>query len=117
VGSVFRVTPAGTVKVLYSFTGLADGGNPVSPLARDPEGNFYGATFGGGMFSCYQGEPCGVVFKLDTTGTETVLHTFTGGADGAIPYAGLVRDAEGNLRQPLRHYRCRRRLTMELCSS
>jgi uncharacterized repeat protein (TIGR03803 family) len=40
---------------------------------------------------------CGVVFKLDTTGTETVLYSFTGGADGASPEAGLVRDGGGNL--------------------
>jgi uncharacterized repeat protein (TIGR03803 family) len=39
----------------------------------------------------------GVVFKLDTTGTETVLYSFTGGADGAEPYAGLLRDSAGNL--------------------
>ena len=39
----------------------------------------------------------GTVFKLDTTGTETVLHSFTGGADGAILYGGLVRDKAGNL--------------------
>jgi uncharacterized repeat protein (TIGR03803 family) len=37
------------------------------------------------------------VFKLDSAGTETVLHSFTGGADGASPHAGLIRDAQGNL--------------------
>ena len=97
LGSVFRMTPTGTVTVLYSFTGLADGGSPVSPLVRDQRGNIYGATSGRGTSTCPFNEPCGVVFKLDATGTETVLHTFTGGADGAIPYAGLVRDSEGNL--------------------
>ncbi len=38
----------------------------------------------------------GVVYKLDSTGKETVLHTFTGGADGAVPFAGLVVDRSGN---------------------
>ena len=42
-----------------------------------------------------QGE--GVVYKVDTTGQETVLYTFTGGADGADPYAGVIRDSAGNL--------------------
>jgi uncharacterized repeat protein (TIGR03803 family) len=37
------------------------------------------------------------VFKLDATGKETVLYSFAGGADGAYPSAGLVRDAVGNL--------------------
>jgi uncharacterized repeat protein (TIGR03803 family) len=39
----------------------------------------------------------GVVYKLDTTGQETVLHSFTGGADGGYPYAGVIRDSAGNL--------------------
>jgi hypothetical protein len=42
-------------------------------------------------------EPDGTVFKLDTMGRETVLYGFTGGADGAFPLAGLIRDAAGNL--------------------
>jgi len=42
-------------------------------------------------------EPDGTVFKLDTMGRETVLYSFTGGADGAFPLAGLIRDAAGNL--------------------
>ena len=37
------------------------------------------------------------MFKLDAAGTETVLHTFTGGADGLQPSAGLFRDSAGNL--------------------
>ena len=37
------------------------------------------------------------MFKLDTTGKETVLYAFTGGFDGANPLAGLVLDAQGNL--------------------
>jgi uncharacterized repeat protein (TIGR03803 family) len=97
VGSVFEMTPSGTVTVLYSFSGLADGGSPKSPLVQDSEGNLYGATSGGGIFTCLFSEPCGVVFRLDLTGTETVLHTFTGGADGAMPYSSLVRDPGGNL--------------------
>jgi uncharacterized repeat protein (TIGR03803 family) len=62
-------------------------------LVRDSAGNLYGTTLAGGNLAC----GCGVVFKLDTTGKETVLHRFTGGADGAYPEAGLVRDAAGGL--------------------
>jgi uncharacterized repeat protein (TIGR03803 family) len=66
-------------------------------LVRDNAGNLYGTTQVGGDLACGSGSGCGVVFKLDRNGTETVLHGFTGGKDGAFPAGGLVRDAEGNL--------------------
>jgi uncharacterized repeat protein (TIGR03803 family) len=96
-GTVFKLTPTGTETVLYSFTGGADGGNPYAGLVRDAGGNLYGTTVAGGGKSstCFYG--CGVVFKLSPTGTETVLHSFTRGADGGTPYAGLIQDAAGNL--------------------
>jgi uncharacterized repeat protein (TIGR03803 family) len=90
-GVVFKLDMTGTETVLYSFTGGADGSNPFAGLIRDSAGNLYGSTEQGGDASGF-----GVVFKLDTTGTETVLHSFTGGADGAHPYAGLIRDSAGN---------------------
>jgi uncharacterized repeat protein (TIGR03803 family) len=93
-GTVFKLDTTGRETVLHSFTGASDGASPFDALVRDPAGNLYGtATFGGDPF-CSSG--CGTVFKLDTTGKETVLHSFTGRADGAIP-AGLVRDPAGNL--------------------
>jgi uncharacterized repeat protein (TIGR03803 family) len=94
-GVVFRLDPDGEETVLYMFTGGADGGIPTAALVRDSAGNLYGCTGFGGDFSC-QGSGCGVVFKLDTNGKETVLHTFTGGADGGAPDS-LVTDAAGNL--------------------
>jgi uncharacterized repeat protein (TIGR03803 family) len=60
-------------------------------LIRDAAGNLYGSTIGGGAHHA------GTVFKLDAGGNETVLHHFTGGVGGASPYAGLIRDAAGNL--------------------
>jgi uncharacterized repeat protein (TIGR03803 family) len=61
-------------------------------LVIDAQGNLYGTTFGGGTLSK------GTVFKLTPAGTETVLHSFTAGTtDGTQPYAGLVRDGQGNL--------------------
>ena len=69
-----------------------DGGSPLwVVLARDPAGNLYGTTNGGGPSNA------GVVFKLDTSGNETVLHSFTGGADGGSPYVGVILGPEGNL--------------------
>jgi len=81
----------GSEIVLYSFTGGVDGGNPQSPLIRDSAGNLYGTTRVGGASNQ------GVVYKLDATGHEMVLYSFTGGADGAHPYAGLILDSAGNL--------------------
>jgi uncharacterized repeat protein (TIGR03803 family) len=93
-GVVFKLNKTGET-VLYSFTGGADGWSPVAGLIRDSAGNLYGTTFGGGARFGESGS--GVVFKLDTTGTETVLYSFTGGADGGSPAAGLIRDSAGNL--------------------
>jgi len=96
-GTVFKVTKTGKETVLYTFTGGADGGYPYAGLVRDAEGNLYGTTIEGGDLSCNHPYGCGTVFKVTKTGKETVLYTFTGGADGGYPYAGLVRDAKGNL--------------------
>ena len=98
-GTVFILDMAGKETVLYNFTGGADGNQPFADLIRDAKGNLYGTTFwGGGSAPCNGGNGCGVVFRLDTTGKETVLHAFTGtGGDGANPYDGLVQDPNGNL--------------------
>lgn len=90
-GTVFKVDTAGTETVLYSFTGGTDGSGPYAALIRDMAGNLYGTTFAGGAANV------GTVFKLDKTGKEAVVHSFTGGVDGSYPFAGLVRDAAGNL--------------------
>ena len=55
---VFRVNTFGDETLLYSFTGGADGGSPVSGVIRDAAGNLYGTTYSGGK------ESAGVVFKL-----------------------------------------------------
>jgi uncharacterized repeat protein (TIGR03803 family) len=97
-GVVFKLSPSGTETVLYSFTGGANGAFPEAALVRDAAGNLYGTTLNGGgrSFVCDH-DSCGVVFKVSPTGTETVLHSFTGSSDGGNPYAGLVQDAAGNL--------------------
>jgi uncharacterized repeat protein (TIGR03803 family) len=83
--------PAQTFAVLYTFTGGTDGGYPFAGLVRDGSGNLYGTTYQGGAFGA------GTVFKVETSGTETVLYNFTAGTDGGYPFAGLVRDAKANL--------------------
>jgi len=93
-GVVFKVSTTGKETVLHAFTGGADGGNPITPLLMDKARNLYGVTFGAGDSSCTGG--CGVVFRLNNVGKETILYTFTGGTDGAGP-STLIRDASGNL--------------------
>jgi uncharacterized repeat protein (TIGR03803 family) len=90
-GTVFKLDPSGTKTVLYSFTGSADGGEPVAGVVLDAKGNLYGTTpQGGSSFA-------GTVFKVDPTGEETVLYNFTGSDDGGTPEAGVIRDTQGDL--------------------
>jgi uncharacterized repeat protein (TIGR03803 family) len=95
-GVVFKIDPHGNETTLYSFTGGADGANPAGPVIRDSAANLEGTTYFGGDKTVCTMSGCGVVFKVDASGNETVLYTFTGEADGAQPYAGLIRDARGN---------------------
>jgi uncharacterized repeat protein (TIGR03803 family) len=94
---------AGYESVLFSFNGAMEGGNPGGGLVRDAAGNLYGTTSYGGAGGCPFGQGCGVVFKFDPTGNETLVHSFAGSpADGGVPSGGLpsadlVRDAAGNL--------------------
>jgi uncharacterized repeat protein (TIGR03803 family) len=89
---------AQTFTTLYNFTGGTDGGYPFAGVIQDTAGNLYGTTFYGGDLNCLAPEGCGVVYKLDTAGTETVLHSFSGGQnDGLEPLAPVVRDKDGNL--------------------
>jgi uncharacterized repeat protein (TIGR03803 family) len=90
-GTVFEVTASGAEKVLYSFTGGTDGGVPNAPLVLDAAGNLYGTTFNGGAYDL------GTVFMLTTTGEETILYSFAGGADAQLPGGGVIFDSEGNL--------------------
>jgi uncharacterized repeat protein (TIGR03803 family) len=96
-GTVFKVDTTGKETVLYSFTEVGSGLFPESNLVRDAAGNLYGTTSQGGGTEWCGGHGCGTVFKVDTTGKETVLHSFAGGrTDGCYPYGGLVQDKAGN---------------------
>lgn len=98
-GTVFRVSPTGTVSTLHSFAGYpTDGTYPYAALTRDSAGNLYGTTYSGGSVNICSGRPgCGTVFKLSATTGETVLYNFTDGADGALPTGSLTLDSAGNL--------------------
>lgn len=94
--STAQFVQAQTQSVLYSFAGGNDGAQPYAGLVSDHQGNFYGTTiFGGGSLACFSG--CGTVYQVTPNGTETVLYSFGGNSDGAIPYGGLVLDPKGNL--------------------
>jgi len=84
--------PAQTAKevVIHTFgvPNPADGSFPYGGVLPDREGNLYGtAVFGGTAGD-------GIVYKIDSTGRETVLYNFTG-PDGSGPEAGVIRDSEG----------------------
>jgi uncharacterized repeat protein (TIGR03803 family) len=85
--------------VLYAFQAGLDGNAPSGLLTMDRSGNLYGTTSEGGYRDGYLG--FGMVYKLtpgaDGHWTETVLHRFPGGLDGAYPLAGVILDANGNL--------------------
>jgi len=89
-GTVFKLDASNHETVLYRFTATgAEGNIPVGGLIRDAAGNLFGTTSNGGDPACYSG--CGAMFKLDTTGRLTVLHSFTGPPDGKYPSTSLVQ--------------------------
>jgi uncharacterized repeat protein (TIGR03803 family) len=106
-GSVFRITPTGTLTTLYSFSATtgpndtnADGATPEGRLVLGSDGNFYGTTAYGGNFGV------GTVFKITSAGTLTSLYSFGAvgsnagspgqNLDGFYPVAGLVEGSDGN---------------------
>lgn len=96
-GVVYEITTTGTVTVLHNFANQPDGAMPLGILAIDKTGDLYGTTPSGGNPACttaHQG--CGIVFEIDTQGTEHILHSFLS-AEGGLPYGGVVLDAAGNI--------------------
>lgn len=81
-GTIYKITPAGTLTPLYSFTGGADGGYVYSGLIQATDGNLYGTTSGAFGTDCEYG--CGTVFEITPSGKLTTLHSFSG-TDGAYP--------------------------------
>jgi hypothetical protein len=107
-GTVFSLTPPATPckavlcpwtkTILYTFTGVGDGGIPEGDLTFDGAGDLYGTTEYAGNQFCYGG--CGVVFKLASSSSgwvESVIYSFTGTEDGENPSSGVIFDDSGNL--------------------
>lgn len=108
-GTVFELAPpaqtggAWTLTVLDSFDLGTDGGTPFAGVTLDSTGNLYGTTLLGGDITCNAGfsDACGIVYKLapptvqGAAWKQTVLHTFTGGADGIEPASGLIFGKNG----------------------
>jgi len=85
-GTLFRMTPAGAVTLVHSFTGpLAGGAYPQAPVVQDADGNLYGTTeMGGGLHR-------GTAWRVSPAGQFNMLHSFTGGTfDGSNPWAPLL---------------------------
>ena len=91
-GTVFKITPSGTLTTLYSFCAKAnctDGSTPYSGLVLAADGNFYGTTFSGGT------KGIGTIYKITSAGKLTTLHSFDF-SDGFNPYAGVIQATDGN---------------------
>jgi uncharacterized repeat protein (TIGR03803 family) len=93
-GTVFKLTPDGTLTTLHRFDGK-DGMSPNAGLVLATDGNFYGTTQFGGDLSCNAPSGCGTVFKLTPGGTLTTLHRFDF-TDGFVPNGPLVQATDGN---------------------
>jgi uncharacterized repeat protein (TIGR03803 family) len=87
----FSGAQAAKFTVLHAFAGGSDGLSPSSGLLMDSAGNLYGTTAGGGSANE------GVIYKITSAGVESVLYTFTCGADGGGPSGTLIADSAGNL--------------------
>jgi hypothetical protein len=87
--------------VLHRFTYGKEGVQPIASVIFDTGGNLYGTTYTGGNLNDCRGGGCGVVYKLAPNSrggwSETLLHTFTGGKDGAFPLDSVIFDQAGNL--------------------
>jgi uncharacterized repeat protein (TIGR03803 family) len=100
-GTVFKITAAGALTTLHSFSG-ADGAYPHATLLQTTDGSLYGTTAFGGNLNCYVSPGdylgCGTVFRMTLGGTLTTLHIFAGApTDGSIPNGGLVQGLDGKL--------------------
>jgi uncharacterized repeat protein (TIGR03803 family) len=103
VGSVFKITPAGTLTTLYSFCSrshCADGSLPMAGVIQGRDGNFYGTTTEGGASI---GAGAGTIFRVGPSGTLKTLYVFCASGtnpddcpDGSIPAADLVQGSDGN---------------------
>ncbi len=88
-GTVYKMTPGGTVTILHSFTNTTGDGTSPHALVLGKDGNLYGSSYSGGSGGF------GVIFKISTKGKLTVLHSFVG-TDGSAPVAAMIQGTDGN---------------------
>ena len=87
-GTIYRISPLGTLTTIYNFQGTGDGENPYSTLVKGADGNFYGtSTLGDAGF--------GTAFRITPAGALTTLHAFTSG-EGGSSFDGLTLGGDGN---------------------
>jgi uncharacterized repeat protein (TIGR03803 family) len=99
-GTIFKVSSSGKETVVYNFAGASDGSSPSGVLTKDSAGNLYGTTRLGGTCGEFSGS-CGTVFKLDSSGHESVIYAFQAAtSDAENPGSGVTIDAAGNLYGP-----------------
>lgn len=96
LGTVFSISTSGREKVLYSFEGARDGALPSDGSLIDVSGTLYGTTSAGGRYVHGKHDDGGTLFRISTSGTEKVLHSFGKGADGIGPTGTLI-DVNGTL--------------------
>jgi uncharacterized repeat protein (TIGR03803 family) len=91
-GTVFKITLGGNFSLLHSFsTATSDGYYPYSGLVQGSDGSFYGTTQSGGANNN------GTVFKITSTGTFSLLHSFSPAiTDGYAPLGGLIQGSDGS---------------------
>ncbi len=93
-GTVFKMTPAGKVTLLHSFTGSSDGSMPIGALVQASDSNLYGTCYSGGA------NGTGTLFRITTKGVFTKMYDFAAEAASGIgnfPRAGLIEASDGNL--------------------
>ena len=91
LGTVFRMTSAGALTTLRAFIGgPSDGARPRAALLQAGNGNFIGTTQFGGPFGR------GTIFEMTPAGFVTIRYAFSGGFDGAYPYASVIQASDGN---------------------
>ena len=95
-GVVYEVQADGTFVLLYTFTSLEQGIQPIGSPVIDSQGNIFGTTQWGGDLNCEHTVGCGTVYELDHTGKYKVLYEFTGQSDGSYPGC-VIDDGNGDL--------------------
>jgi len=88
-GTVFKITTAGTLTMIYDFTGGIDGCSPRAGVIQGSDGLFYGTASGGGT------NGVGTIYQVSSNGVFTTLYTFSGGSDGGVPDIQLVEGNDG----------------------